>query len=169
MQYQARRLLGALAMLGAIAFTAGWIVAGIAEDEYSVRQEDISALAAIDAQYPWIMITGFLLLAVGCVALAIGLASTIAGPVGAHRFAAAAHRWRRPGGRGTGAKRLQQRARRLCRPCRGWHRLLASQLHDNVSLMIFLSLVVAPLTSPEPSIKQTDGAICGCTPSSPAY
>jgi hypothetical protein len=56
------RLLGRLAMLGPIAFTAAWLIAGLADDEYSVRQEDISALAALDAQHPWIMITGFLLL-----------------------------------------------------------------------------------------------------------
>jgi hypothetical protein len=33
-------------------------VGAVVQDEYSVRREDISALAALDARYAWIMITG---------------------------------------------------------------------------------------------------------------
>jgi hypothetical membrane protein len=125
MQSERRRLLGRLAMLGPIAFTIAWIVAGITEDDYSVRQEDISALAAIDAQYPLIMITGFLLLALGCVALAVGLASAIAGwsaRIGSVLLIIAGLG---VAVAGTGAQRLQQRAPSLCCPSRGWDRLLA--------------------------------------------
>jgi hypothetical membrane protein len=67
-------------MAGPIAFTAAWLLGGLVQDEYSVRQEDISALAAMDAQYAWIMITGFVVLGVGTVALAAGLASTLRYP-----------------------------------------------------------------------------------------
>jgi len=64
-------------MAGPIAFTIAWIIGGLIQDEYSLRLEDISALAAMDAQYAWIMITGFVLLGVGTVALAVGLVSTL--------------------------------------------------------------------------------------------
>lgn len=70
-------LLGLLSMAGPIAFTIAWIIGGLIQDEYSLRLEDISALAAMDAQYAWIMITGFVLLGVGTVALAVGLVSTL--------------------------------------------------------------------------------------------
>src|SRR5215211_351670 len=70
-------LLGLLSMAGPIAFTIAWIIGGLIQDVYSLRLEDISALAAMDAQYAWIMITGFVLLGVGTVALAVGLVSTL--------------------------------------------------------------------------------------------
>jgi len=72
--------LGRLALAGPIAFTIAWLVGGLVQDEYSPRREDISALAASDAQHAWIMITGFVLLGVGTVALAAGLASTLRYP-----------------------------------------------------------------------------------------
>ena len=50
--------LGRLAVAGPIAFTIAWLISGPVQDEYSLRREDISALAALDAQYAWIMITG---------------------------------------------------------------------------------------------------------------
>jgi hypothetical protein len=45
-------------MAGPIAFTTAWLLGWLDQDKYSVRQEDISALAAMDAQHAWIMITG---------------------------------------------------------------------------------------------------------------
>jgi hypothetical protein len=50
--------LGRVAVAGPIAFTIAWLIGGLVQDEYSFRQEDISALAALDAQHAWIMITG---------------------------------------------------------------------------------------------------------------
>jgi hypothetical protein len=35
-------------MAGPIAFTIAWLLGGLVQDEYSVRQEDISALAAME-------------------------------------------------------------------------------------------------------------------------
>ena len=74
-----RLLLGRLAVMGPIAFTIAWIVGAVVQDEYSLRREDISALAALDAQNAWIMVTGFLLLGVGIVALGAGLAGALNG------------------------------------------------------------------------------------------
>jgi hypothetical membrane protein len=68
-----RRLPGALAIAGPVAFTVAWLIAWAAQDSYSPRREDMSALAAIDARHPWIMMIGFLALAVGLLALAAGL------------------------------------------------------------------------------------------------
>jgi hypothetical protein len=67
-------------MAGPIAFTIAWLAGGLVQDEYSLGQEDISALAALDAEHAWIMITRFVLLGLGTVALAAGLASTLRYP-----------------------------------------------------------------------------------------
>ena len=48
-----RRVAGALAVAGPIVFSAAWIVAWAVQETYSPRREDISALAALDAQQPW--------------------------------------------------------------------------------------------------------------------
>jgi len=72
--------LGRVAVAGPIAFTIAWLIGGLVQDEYSFWQEDISALAALDAKHAWIMITGFVLLGVGTMALAAGLASTLKYP-----------------------------------------------------------------------------------------
>jgi hypothetical membrane protein len=74
-----RRVLGWLAVTGPIAFTIAWIVAGVLQDGYSLRRDYISELAALDARHAWIMITGFLWLGVGTVALGIGLAGALVG------------------------------------------------------------------------------------------
>jgi hypothetical protein len=48
-----RWVLGTCAFAGPVIFTAAWLVAWPLRDHYSPRREDISALAALDAQYPW--------------------------------------------------------------------------------------------------------------------
>ena len=68
-----RRLAGTSAVAGPIVFTVAWLVAWAVQDDYSPRHEDISALAALDAQRPWIMVTGFLALGVGVTLLGLGL------------------------------------------------------------------------------------------------
>jgi Protein of unknown function (DUF998) len=58
--------LGALCgVLGPAAFTAAWLVAQRRQDEYEVRHEHISGLAAKDANDPHVMTTGFVALG-GC-------------------------------------------------------------------------------------------------------
>ena len=115
--------LGRLAVAGPIAFTLAWLVGGLVQDEYSFRQEDISALAEMDAQHAWIMITGFVLLGLGTVALG--------GRFGQHHQVPVGSRWvgpardRRPRSRGgrVGAQRLQQQTAGL-RRTRGRRRRL---------------------------------------------
>ena len=47
------------------------------QDDYSPRREDISALAAVDAQHAWIMIAGIVALGLGLLALGLGLVNAI--------------------------------------------------------------------------------------------
>jgi hypothetical membrane protein len=72
-----RRVLGACAVAGPVLFTVASLIAGSVQDEYSPRREDISALAAIDAQHAWIMIGGIIALALGLLALGLGLVNAI--------------------------------------------------------------------------------------------
>jgi hypothetical membrane protein len=137
--------LGRLAMAGPIAFTMAWLVAGIVQDEYSLRQEDISALAAVDAQHPWIMITGFVLLGLGTVALAAGLASKLRYPsaaIGSVLLMIAGIGLAVAGlARNDCSSELPACATRVDAGDVSWHH----QVHDNVSLIIFLALIAAPL------------------------
>jgi hypothetical membrane protein len=75
----ARGVLGSCAVAGPLAFTAAWLVAWPLQEHYSPRREDISALAALDAQHAWIMILGFLALGVGTTALGLGLMESLRG------------------------------------------------------------------------------------------
>ena len=131
--------LGRLAMAGPIVFTIAWLVGGLVQDQYSLRQEDISALAATDAQHAWIMITGFVLLGPGTVALATGLASTLIGSVllmiaGIGLMVAGL-------ARNDCSSELPACAARVDAGEVSWHH----QVHDNVSLILFLALIAAPL------------------------
>jgi hypothetical membrane protein len=132
-------------MAGPIAFTAAWLLGGLVQDEYSVRQEDISALAAMDAQYAWIMITGFVVLGVGTVALAAGLASTLRYPsavIGSVLLMIAGIGLAVAGlARNDCSSELPACAARADASEVSWHH----QVHDNVSLIIFLALIAAPL------------------------
>src|SRR3954451_16439992 len=69
----ARRVAGALGVAGPVVFTLAWLAGWAAQTEYSPRSEDISALAALDAQHPEIMIAGFIALGLCVIALAIGM------------------------------------------------------------------------------------------------
>ncbi len=137
--------LGRLALAGPIAFTIAWLVGGLVQDEYSPRQEDISALAALDAQHAWIMITGFVLLGVGTVALAAGLASTLRYPsavIGSILLVIAGIGLMVAGlARNDCSSELPACAARVDAGEVSWHH----EVHDNVSLIIFLALIAAPL------------------------
>jgi hypothetical membrane protein len=137
--------LGRLAIAGPIAFTLAWLVGGLVQDEYSVRQEDISALAALDARYAWIMIAGFLLLGVGTVALAAGLASTLkyrSARVGSVLLMIAGVGIAVAGlARNDCSSELLACAVRVDAGEVSWHH----KLHDTVSLVVFLALIAAPL------------------------
>jgi Protein of unknown function (DUF998) len=137
--------LGRLAVAGPIAFTIAWLVGGLVQDQYIARQEDISALAAMDARQPWIMITGFVLLGVGTVALAAGLASTLRSPsavVGSALLMIAGIGLAVAGlARNDCSSELPDCAARVDAGDVSWHH----QVHDNVSLILFLALIAAPL------------------------
>lgn len=55
--------------LGALALPVGSLAAANAQPSYHWRQEDLSALAAGNAQHPWIMMTAILIFAAGVAAL----------------------------------------------------------------------------------------------------
>ncbi len=60
-------------VLGPAAFTAAWLVAQRRQDEYEVRHEHISGLAAKDANDPHVMTAGFVVLGGCTVAFAYAL------------------------------------------------------------------------------------------------
>jgi hypothetical membrane protein len=138
-------VLGTCALAGPVIFTAAWLVSWPLQEQYSPRREDISALAALDAQYPWIMILGFIAIGVGTVALGLGLVDSVSGRSGSVGSVLVLI-----GGVGLGVAGL---ARNDCSSelaaCKtreeagslSWHH----EVHDLVSLVIFLALVAAPL------------------------
>lgn len=60
-------------LLGPVAFTAAWLAAQRRQDEYEVRHEHLSGLAAKDAVDPHVMTAGFLALGACTVAFAAAL------------------------------------------------------------------------------------------------
>ena len=72
-----RRVLGECAMVGPIVFALASLVAESVQDAYGPRREDISALAALDAQHAWIMIAGIIVLGLSIVGLGLGLVGAI--------------------------------------------------------------------------------------------
>ena len=139
----ARRVLGSCAVMGPLMFTAAWLVAWPLQEQYSPRREDISALAALDAQHAWIMILGFIALGVGTTALGLGLMDALRGwngRVGSALVMAA----------GVGLV-IAGLARNDCSSeLSGCAAAVEAgdvsahhQIHDLVSLLLFLSLIVA--------------------------
>jgi hypothetical membrane protein len=141
-----RRLAGACAVAGPVVFSAAWLVAWAAQDTYSPRREDISALAAVDVQQPWIMVVGFLALAASLVALGLGLLRAAAGGraarVGALLVLLAGLGILVAGvARNDCSSELAACTARIDAGDVSWHH----GLHDAVSGLVFLALVVAQL------------------------
>jgi len=67
------RLRTACGLIGPAAFTAAWLLAQRRQDEYQVRHEHISGLAARDATDPQLMMAGFFALGTCTVAFASAL------------------------------------------------------------------------------------------------
>lgn len=67
------RLRSACGLIGPVAFTTAWLLAQRRQDEYQVRNEHISGLAARDATDPHLMTAGFLALGTCTVAFASAL------------------------------------------------------------------------------------------------
>jgi hypothetical membrane protein len=141
-----RRLAGTLAVAGPVAFVATSLVAWWAQDAYSPRGEDISALAALDAQQPWIMVAGFLALGAGLVVLGAGLVRAVAASRSA-RFGALLVVIAGLGilvagiARNDCSSELAACKARVDAGDASWHH----GLHDTASGLVFLALVVAQL------------------------
>ena len=141
-----RHLAGACAVAGPLVFSAAWLAAWTAQETYSPRREDISALAALDAQQPWIMISGSLALALGLTALGAGLLRTVAGGraarAGALLVVLAGLGILVAGiARNDCSSELEACKARIDGGAVSWHH----DLHDAVSGLVFLTLVVAQL------------------------
>jgi hypothetical membrane protein len=140
-----RLVLGWLAVLGPIACTIAWIVSELLQDGYSPRRDYISELAALDARHAWIMITGFLLLGAGTVALGVGLGDVVGGRparIGSILLALAGVGVIVAGlARNDCRSRLDACAARIEALDVSWHHVT----HDLVSLVVFLALIAAPL------------------------
>jgi hypothetical membrane protein len=116
------------------------------QDVYSPRREDISALAALDAQQPWLMVVGFVALAVGVVALGIGLLRAVEGGkaayVGALLVLVAGLGILVAGfARNDCSSELAACKARIDAGDVSWHH----GVHDAVSGLVFLAFVVAQL------------------------
>ncbi|TCC44828.1 DUF998 domain-containing protein [Kribbella pittospori] len=73
------RALGLLAAGRAVTFTLAWILAPAAQPGYQPLRDDLSAMEALTATQPWIMISGDLSLAAGIAALALAVGTTLRG------------------------------------------------------------------------------------------
>jgi hypothetical protein len=135
-----------LTLCGAVApvvFTAAWVTAGLVQKGYSVWQEDISALAALDAEHPWIMIDGLAAAGSLTIAFAAGLSYRIPRSRTASALVALA-------GLGLIALAfLRNDCSAQTDPCKdriaagavSWHH----HAHDVLSGPVFAAAVVAPL------------------------
>jgi hypothetical membrane protein len=137
--------LGSCAVAGPLIFTVAWLVAWPLQEQYSPLREDISGLAALDAQKPGIMILGFIALGLGATALGLGLMDALrgrSGRVGSASVIAA--------GVGLGVAGL---ARNDCSSELSSCAVAAEagdvsvhhQIHDLVSLLVFVALIVGQL------------------------
>ncbi len=141
-----RRVLGGCAVAGPVLFTGAWLVAWSVQDVYSPLREDISALAAIDAQHAWIMIAGIVALGLGLLALGLGLLGVIhdgrsatVGPIllvlAGLSFAVAGF------ARNDCSSELRACKDRVNSGNVSWHHMV----HDVLGVAVFLFLVIAPL------------------------
>jgi hypothetical membrane protein len=141
-----RRVLGWCAVAGPVLFTAAWLVAGSVQDVYSPRREDISALAALDAQHAWIMIAGIVALGLSLMALGLGIVGAIedgrGATVGAILLVVSGLAFVVAGfARDDCSSELRACKERVKAGNVSWHH----QVHDNVGIAVFLVLVLAPL------------------------
>jgi len=139
-------MLGWCAVAGPVLFTAAWLVAGSVQAVYSPRREDISALAALDAQHAWIMIAGIVALGLSLAGLGLGLIGAIddgrSATVGAILLVLAGVMFVVAGvARDDCSSELEACKKRVNAGDVSWHH----QVHDNVGIVVFLVLGLAPL------------------------
>jgi hypothetical membrane protein len=133
-----------LCLAGAAAapvFSAAWLAAGLIRPDYDYdpRVDHISALSAVNAPQPWLMIAGFVLAGLLLIAFAVAM----------HRLTAA------PGGLSLGATLVGLAGLALivtgvireddpAETARGLPSTLGNQFHDNASVLLILALLLAP-------------------------
>jgi hypothetical membrane protein len=133
------RLRAGAGIAGPAAFTVAWVSSSLLQTGHSAAQVQISGLAAPDARYPWIMITGFVALG-GCSVL---FGSALQEALGGVGRAGPAPRLIQVAGVLTVAAGLLRRDNMLLTaPAdESWH----NRAHDVISIPIYLALVAAPL------------------------
>jgi uncharacterized protein DUF998 len=140
-----RRVAGVCAVAGPILFAVASLVASSVQDVYSSRREDISALAALDAQHAWIMIAGIVLLGLSIVGLGLGLVGAIRDGisplVGEGLIVLTGLAFVTAGvARNDCSSELESCKRRVNAGDVSWHH----KVHDAVGLAALLLLVIAP-------------------------
>ena len=139
-----RRASAAAGILGPAVFTAAWIVNGERQSSYPIADEHISGLAALDADHPNTMITGFVVLGIGTVVFAAELRRALGG----RRHAGWGPVLLGLGGAAAVAAGFLRRDAFLLNPparpsgyVQSWH----NDGHDIAAGVIYVSTVAAPL------------------------
>jgi hypothetical protein len=134
-----QRPAAAAGVAGPAVFTAAWVTSSLLQTGHSAGEVQISGLAAPDARYPWIMITGFVALG-GC---SVAFGSALNEALGGTGRAGPAPRLIQAAGLLTIAAGLLRRDRMLLTSPAGesWH----NQAHDVISIPVYLALVAVPL------------------------
>jgi Protein of unknown function (DUF998) len=134
----------AAGVLGPAAFTTAWIVNGQRQPGYPIADEHISGLAALDAENPGTMITGFVVLGVSTMVFAVELARGLGG----RRRAGWGPALLALGGAAAVAAGLLRRDALLLNPpgrpsdyVQSWH----NDGHDVAAGVIYVGTVFAPL------------------------
>jgi hypothetical membrane protein len=124
---------------GPAAFTAAWVTSSLLQTGHSAAEVQISGLAAPGARYPWIMISGFVVLGGCSVAFGSALRKALGGP---GRAGPAPRLIQAAGVLTVAAGLLRRDQMLLTAPAHeSWH----NHAHDVVSAAIYVALVVAPL------------------------
>jgi hypothetical protein len=134
----------AAGLVGPAVFTAAWIVNGERQSGYPIADEHISGLAALDADHPSTMITGFVVLGVSTVVFAAELSRALGG----RRRAGWGPALLAVGGAAAVAAGLLRRDAVLLQPPgrppgyeQSWH----NDGHDAAAGAIYVTTVAAPL------------------------
>jgi hypothetical protein len=117
---------------GPVVFTGAWITGSLLQTGYGAASVQISGLAAPDARYPWIMITGFVVLGGCAVVFGSQLGREIPGSRLAPRLVQGA------GVLTVAAGLLRRDHMLLTSGPVSWH----NHAHDVLSIVIYVDLVV---------------------------
>jgi hypothetical protein len=140
----ADRLRAAGGIIGPVAFSVAWWANGRRQRDYPVRDEHISGLAALDADHPWSMMAGFVVLGIAT----IGFAWQLQRALGGRRAAGSGPALLLAGGTATAVAGLLRRDAVLLNPpdrdpglTPSWH----NYGHDLSSGAIYATSILTPL------------------------